>query len=85
MDSPNIPEIGRQLMLEVSMEGNMGAAHSSEYFQRICVLCLFVQKMSAELISASGNNASLQGTTVGGSKPLHRFMKGQPKSVGVRH
>ncbi|XP_041792134.1 uncharacterized protein si:ch1073-291c23.2 isoform X2 [Chelmon rostratus] len=39
--------------------------------------------MSAELISASGNNASLQGTTVGGSKPLHRFMKGQPKSVGL--
>ncbi|XP_041792132.1 uncharacterized protein si:ch1073-291c23.2 isoform X1 [Chelmon rostratus] len=39
--------------------------------------------MSAELISASGNNASLQGTTVGGSKPLHRFMKGQPKSVGI--
>ncbi|XP_030269287.1 uncharacterized protein LOC115579762 [Sparus aurata] len=39
--------------------------------------------MSAELFPASGNNASLQGTTIGGSKPLHRFMKGQPKNVGV--
>ncbi|XP_076581133.1 uncharacterized protein LOC143314375 [Chaetodon auriga] len=40
--------------------------------------------MSAELIPASGNNASLQeGTTVGGSKPLHRFIKGQPKIIGV--
>ncbi|XP_039981226.1 uncharacterized protein LOC120788954 isoform X2 [Xiphias gladius] len=42
--------------------------------------------MSVKLCSASGpegNNASLQGTTVGGSKPLHRFIKGQPKIVGI--
>ncbi|XP_070688309.1 uncharacterized protein [Pempheris klunzingeri] len=41
--------------------------------------------MSAELYSASGNNGTLQGTTavVGGSKPLHRFIKGQPKIIGV--
>ncbi|XP_039981244.1 uncharacterized protein LOC120788954 isoform X3 [Xiphias gladius] len=48
-------------------------------------LCVFVHKMSVKLCSASGpegNNASLQGTTVGGSKPLHRFIKGQPKIVG---
>ncbi|AWP01790.1 Hypothetical protein SMAX5B_013204 [Scophthalmus maximus] len=41
--------------------------------------------MSAVLYPASGpggNNASLQSTTVGGSKPLHRFIKGQPKIVG---
>ncbi|XP_073320440.1 uncharacterized protein [Pagrus major] len=39
--------------------------------------------MSAELFPASRNNASPQGTTIGGSKPLHRFIKGQPKTVGV--
>ncbi|XP_053290940.1 uncharacterized protein LOC128451152 isoform X1 [Pleuronectes platessa] len=42
--------------------------------------------MSAELHIVSGpdvNDASLQGNTVGGSKPLHRFMKGQPKAIGV--
>nr|XP_020506105.1 uncharacterized protein LOC109996339 isoform X1 [Labrus bergylta] len=39
--------------------------------------------MSVALYSASGNNASLHGTTVGGSKPLHRFIKGQPKIIGV--
>ncbi|XP_062243661.1 uncharacterized protein LOC133953645 [Platichthys flesus] len=42
--------------------------------------------MSAELHTVSGpggNDVSLQGTTVGGSKPLHRFMKGQPKTIGV--
>ncbi|XP_010732709.2 membrane-spanning 4-domains subfamily A member 4A [Larimichthys crocea] len=39
--------------------------------------------MSAELYSASVNNASLQGTTVGGTKPLHRFIKGQPKITGI--
>ncbi|KAM9366122.1 uncharacterized protein ABDE67_001620 [Symphorus nematophorus] len=39
--------------------------------------------MSAELYSASGNNANLQGTSVGGSKPLHRFIKGQPKIIGI--
>ncbi|XP_067345289.1 uncharacterized protein [Channa argus] len=41
--------------------------------------------MSVEFHPASGpggNNASLQGTTVGGSKPLHRFLKVQPKIVG---
>lgn len=41
--------------------------------------------MSAEVYIASGNNSSLQSTTVGGSKPLHRFIKGQPKIIGVRH
>lgn len=40
--------------------------------------------MSAELYASSESNASLQGTTVGGSKPLHRFIKGQPKIIGVR-
>ncbi|XP_031702265.1 membrane-spanning 4-domains subfamily A member 4D-like isoform X2 [Anarrhichthys ocellatus] len=42
--------------------------------------------MSADLYCASnsgGNNANLQGTTVGGSKPLHRFIKGQPKIIGI--
>ncbi|XP_078107797.1 uncharacterized protein LOC144518760 [Sander vitreus] len=42
--------------------------------------------MSAELYCVSepgGNNASLQSTTVGGSKPLHRFLKGQPKIIGI--
>ncbi|KAL6113289.1 uncharacterized protein ACO6RY_11614 [Pungitius sinensis] len=42
--------------------------------------------MSAELYRASdssGNNANLQGTAVGGIKPLHRFIKGQPKIVGI--
>ncbi|XP_041846673.1 uncharacterized protein LOC121643363 [Melanotaenia boesemani] len=42
--------------------------------------------MSAELYTASQpaeNNGSLQTTTVGGSKPLHRFLKGQPKIMGT--
>ncbi|KAM7014904.1 uncharacterized protein LKV04_012326 [Tautogolabrus adspersus] len=39
--------------------------------------------MSVALYSASGNNAILQGTSVGGTKPLHRFIKGQPKIIGV--
>ncbi|XP_044201848.1 uncharacterized protein si:ch1073-291c23.2 isoform X1 [Thunnus albacares] len=42
--------------------------------------------MSSELYTVSGpggNNASLQGTTVGGSKPLHRFIRGQPKIIGI--
>ncbi|XP_078016819.1 uncharacterized protein LOC117259733 isoform X2 [Epinephelus lanceolatus] len=42
--------------------------------------------MSVELQHASepgGNNASLQGTMLGGSKPLHRFMQGQPKITGI--
>ncbi|XP_034385505.1 uncharacterized protein LOC117728769 isoform X2 [Cyclopterus lumpus] len=41
--------------------------------------------MSADLYCTSdsgGNNASLQGTIVGGSKPLHRFIQGQPKIIG---
>ncbi|KAF1393032.1 hypothetical protein PFLUV_G00034180 [Perca fluviatilis] len=45
-----------------------------------------LHKMSAELYCVSepgGNNASLQSTTVGGSKPLHRFLKGQPKIIGI--
>ncbi|XP_059213626.1 membrane-spanning 4-domains subfamily A member 4D-like [Centropristis striata] len=42
--------------------------------------------MSAEVFLAGqpgGNNASVQGTTVGGHKPLHRFLKGQPKIIGI--
>ncbi|XP_044058158.1 uncharacterized protein LOC122878816 isoform X1 [Siniperca chuatsi] len=42
--------------------------------------------MSVELYSPSGpggTNASLQGTTVGGSKPLHRFIRAQPKITGI--
>ncbi|KAL7406039.1 hypothetical protein ABVT39_012213 [Epinephelus coioides] len=42
--------------------------------------------MSVELQHASEpvrNNASLQGTMLGGSKPLHRFMQGQPKIIGI--
>ncbi|XP_041645449.1 uncharacterized protein LOC121511006 [Cheilinus undulatus] len=39
--------------------------------------------MSVALYSASGNNATLQSTTVGGTKPLHRFIKGQPKIIGI--
>lgn len=30
-----------------------------------------------------GTNAGLQSTTVGGNKPLHRFIKRQPKTVGI--
>lgn len=34
----------------------------------------------------AANGASEPVTMVtGGSKPLHRFLKGQPKSIGVRH
>lgn len=36
--------------------------------------------MSAELYD---NNGSVQTTTAGGTKPLHRFIRGQPKIVGV--
>lgn len=42
--------------------------------------------MSVELFRVSepgGTNAGLQSTTVGGSKPLHRFIKRQPKTVGI--
>ncbi|XP_034044073.1 uncharacterized protein LOC117526144 isoform X2 [Thalassophryne amazonica] len=42
--------------------------------------------MAAVLYSASGpdgNSATVQSTTVGGSKPLHRFIKGEPKIVGI--
>ncbi|XP_032378298.1 membrane-spanning 4-domains subfamily A member 4D isoform X1 [Etheostoma spectabile] len=42
--------------------------------------------MSAELYCVGepgGNNASDQSTTVGGGKPLHRFLKGQPKIIGI--
>ncbi|XP_071400520.1 uncharacterized protein [Centroberyx affinis] len=42
--------------------------------------------MSAELYSACGphgNNANLHSTAVGGSKPLHRFIRGQPKIIGI--
>lgn len=41
--------------------------------------------MSAEVYPPSGNNASFFSSTVGGRKPLHRFIRGQPKSTGVRH
>lgn len=40
--------------------------------------------MSAEIYPPSGNNASFPNSTVGGRKPLHRFVRGQPKSTGVR-
>lgn len=46
----------------------------------------FKTKMSAELVFArgpGGSDGSVQGTTVGGSKPLHRFIKGQPKIIGT--
>ncbi|XP_008287102.1 uncharacterized protein LOC103362507 [Stegastes partitus] len=42
--------------------------------------------MSAELVFASapgGTDGNVQGTTLGGSKPLHRFIKGQPKIIGT--
>lgn len=39
--------------------------------------------MSAELYSVNSNNSGPQGTTVGDSKPLHRFIKGQPKITGI--
>ncbi|XP_062277217.1 membrane-spanning 4-domains subfamily A member 15-like isoform X2 [Scomber scombrus] len=42
--------------------------------------------MTSEIYFESGpggNNASLQSTTVGGSKPLHRFIKGEPKIIGI--
>lgn len=44
--------------------------------------------MSATLISASEpheGDAIQTNTAVGGGKPLHRFMRGQPKITGVRH
>lgn len=46
----------------------------------ICFLLAFLHQMSAELHC----DARIQSTTVGGSKPLHYFMKGQPKITGVR-
>ncbi|KAK1891124.1 Membrane-spanning 4-domains subfamily A member 6D [Dissostichus eleginoides] len=42
--------------------------------------------MSVELFRVSepgGTNAGLQSTALGGSKPLHRFIKRQPKTVGI--
>uniref|UniRef100_A0A3Q2X3D3 Uncharacterized LOC102314621 n=1 Tax=Haplochromis burtoni TaxID=8153 RepID=A0A3Q2X3D3_HAPBU len=42
--------------------------------------------MSAELLSVSdpgGNNGNPQDISVGGTKPLHRFLKGQPKIIGT--
>ncbi|KAM4592980.1 uncharacterized protein PAE49_004757 [Odontesthes bonariensis] len=42
--------------------------------------------MSVELYTSgerSGNNGSLRDTAVGGTKPLHRFLKGQPKIMGT--
>ncbi|XP_072236418.1 uncharacterized protein [Leuresthes tenuis] len=42
--------------------------------------------MSVELYPSgelSGNNGSLQDAAVGGTKPLHRFLKGQPKIMGT--
>uniref|UniRef100_A0A8C5EJ62 Uncharacterized LOC114460099 n=1 Tax=Gouania willdenowi TaxID=441366 RepID=A0A8C5EJ62_GOUWI len=41
--------------------------------------------MSVELCSVSGsglNQDGVQATTLGGSKPLHRFLRGQPKITG---
>ncbi|KAM3876941.1 membrane-spanning 4-domains subfamily A member 4D-like [Diretmus argenteus] len=42
--------------------------------------------MSAELypvFEPHGDNTNLHSTAVGGSKPLHRFIKGQPKIIGI--
>ncbi|KAK7913128.1 hypothetical protein WMY93_013339 [Mugilogobius chulae] len=41
--------------------------------------------MSAELYISrpKDNNGTVQNTTAGGTKPLHRFIKGQPKIVGI--
>ncbi|XP_026148760.1 uncharacterized protein LOC113122053 [Mastacembelus armatus] len=42
--------------------------------------------MPAEVNPVSGqswNEESPQGATLGGNKPLHRFMKGQPRIVGI--
>ncbi|XP_020797371.1 uncharacterized protein si:ch1073-291c23.2 [Boleophthalmus pectinirostris] len=42
--------------------------------------------MSAELYISprpTDGNGSVQTTTTGGAKPLHRFIKGQPKIVGI--
>ncbi|KAM9860735.1 uncharacterized protein ACBR49_000115 [Aulostomus maculatus] len=42
--------------------------------------------MSAELYSVSepaGNDADPRGIAVGGTKPLHRFVKAQPKIIGI--
>ncbi|XP_053721814.1 membrane-spanning 4-domains subfamily A member 4D [Synchiropus splendidus] len=39
--------------------------------------------MPAELYSVRGPEDAAQGTTVGGRKPLHRFIKGQPKVMGI--
>ncbi|XP_057686837.1 uncharacterized protein si:ch1073-291c23.2 [Corythoichthys intestinalis] len=42
--------------------------------------------MSVEFLSvrqAGENNAALQDTTVGGAKPLHRFINVQPQLVGI--
>ncbi|CAN9506926.1 unnamed protein product [Ophioblennius macclurei] len=42
--------------------------------------------MSAEVCSmseTSGNHGGLHPTTVGGLKPLHRFLRGQPKIIGT--
>lgn len=44
--------------------------------------------MSVEILSLSqtrGNNDAPQDTTVGGAKPLHRFINAQPQLIGVRH
>lgn len=42
--------------------------------------------MSAELVfprGPGGSDGGVQGTAVGGSKPLHRFIRGQPKNIGT--
>ncbi|XP_017274160.1 uncharacterized protein LOC108237326 [Kryptolebias marmoratus] len=42
--------------------------------------------MSAELLPVrepDGTTEAVQGISVGGSKPLHRFLKGQPKIIGI--
>ncbi|XP_029001224.1 uncharacterized protein LOC114852764 isoform X2 [Betta splendens] len=39
--------------------------------------------MSVELHPASGLGGNDAGTTVGGSKPLHRLLRAQPKTIGI--
>ncbi|XP_077446818.1 uncharacterized protein LOC144067159 [Stigmatopora argus] len=44
------------------------------------------ENMSVELLPArqpGENNAPLRDTTVGGAKPLHRFINGEPQVVGI--
>ncbi|KAG7237863.1 hypothetical protein INR49_031757 [Caranx melampygus] len=52
-------------------------------FSRSTTDCFTMSAVLSYRGGPGGNNASQQGTTVGGSKPLHRFIKGQPKIIGI--